>query len=326
MKARSVCHVINGSIEKSSRVFTQSKLDNGMVLDCTKVISFSFLYQKPKARIYVFHQHAMLVNLIFFYIRCVFLSNKQRPEIIFDIHDLNELKGKGTFRNHVYCAFHSTTEKIVFMLPELRFMTVSRGLSKLLFIKYGKSAFVNPNICQPINTWSESVSEKKITNRVVYFGQLNASRLPLKTIEKLESKGFSVDVFGVFKGHESVKYQAELEKRYPSCYKGEYRADNIQKLISLYKFSILSIDSTKLNIRYCLPNKLFQSLSVGLPCIISPNLREINIRFKGQGIISMNEVTVFSEVQSLNYNDYYKKVANQYLQFIFNGLSSNEKK
>ena len=119
---------------------------------------------------------------------------------------------------------------------------------------------------------------------MVYFGQINEERLPVEYIEKIVQRGFAIDLFGSFESA-SEAYKDYIAKNISVEYRGEFNAAEIQSKLVQYKYSLICIESERSNIRFCCPNKLFQSLSVGVPCIVSNCLKEIIIRFKDKYVI-----------------------------------------
>jgi len=312
MTKKKVCHILKSSINNSSRVYSQKELDGGTFLDKSSLINFALLFTKPASNIYVFHQHAMLINLILFYFKCTFISIPKRPRIVFDVHDLNECKGPFLSKHFFHYIIHMSAEYVAFILPNITFMTVSKGLSRVLFKRYKKTVLVVPNLCKPV----VFNNENKHCRKVIYFGQINERRIPISFIKNLNDIGFEVDLYGVFSGEGADQYKSTLRDLYPGSYKGSYNANNIQNIVSQYHFSLLYIKSNKVNIRFCLPNKLFQSLSVGVPCIISPELHEVNLTFRGKGVFTFPDLDLTKEKMKFNYRVYYDSFSSRYLRFL----------
>jgi len=307
------CHIIKGQLKKSSRVLNQSQIDGFDVYQKNKLIELRLLFAKPKHQIYIFHQHAMLCNLILFYLIHVLFS-RRKVKIIFDIHDLNELKVNRILLSKLFWCIHELNEKIAFNLP-IGYMTVSKGLSRILYRKNGKNVFILSNICQPFCNGDYNSSK---LDKLVYFGQVNEERLPIDYIKKLVDKGYQIDLFGTLDSAGKV-YLGYINENANVEFKGEFDAGDIQKIISVYKFSLLCICSKRSNIRFCCPNKLYQSLSAGIPCVISNCLKEVMIRFNKKFVVDFESFllgNVDVSVSPQDYLDIYKECSEQYLKFL----------
>ncbi|WP_153445957.1 glycosyltransferase family protein [Vibrio algicola] len=289
-----IFHIYKGDASISSRLHFQKTIPTikkHKIVDNLKYLDFKLFKYSGDNSVFIFHQHAMLLNLIMVYFFCMVKMIKVR--IVFDVHDLNEIKYNKTVKSYVFFSMIFALEFIVFKLPGVRFITVSKGLSRLLWLKYNKKVPVVYNMSDDIDLLS--CCKYNNQKRIVYFGQINQNRLPLDLLVELLSGGYSVDIYGYFSGCTS-SYEFEFERLKNECklmFKGRYSPDNIGDLIRVYDFSLIYFDDDRLNIKFCMPNKLLQSLSLGVPVIISEGLFEIYNTLSLSGFIySFDDLTL----------------------------------
>ncbi len=290
-----IYHICRGNAEFSSRVILQKNFINGTkqtVIDNLPYVCLNLYKKHNEGDVFIFHQHAMLINLMIFYFFTKIINRKSDVLIIFDIHDLNEMKYNYTLKGYVYYILLALLEFIVFKL-DVKFMTVSNGLSKILYKTYGvvvPSVYNIPLIkCHQSST--SIVNKKQNKPKLVYFGQINQNRLPIEVINGFLANS-KLDVYGYFSG-ESEEYLAEfnsLKEHENFRFFGKYKPNDVSFLLKNYDFSVVILNDKRLNIRYCMPNKLFQSLSCDVPVIASNNLFEISLSFSSSGyVISVND-------------------------------------
>ncbi|MCC3799629.1 hypothetical protein IB294_04000 [Vibrio parahaemolyticus] len=281
-----IYHICRGDAEFSSRVILQKNFIEGTkqaVIDKLPYVCINLYKKHKEGDVFIFHQHAMLINLMIFYFFTKIINRKSDVVIIFDIHDLNEMKYNFTLKGYVYYISLALLEFIVFKL-DVKFMTVSNGLSKILYKTYG---VVVPSVYNiPLITCHQSSNPIVNKPELVYFGQINQNRLPIEVINRLLANS-KLDVYGYFSG-ESEEYLAEfnsLKAHENFRFLGKYKPNEVSFLLKNYDFSIVILNDKRLNIRYCMPNKLFQSLSCDVPVIASNNLFEIGLSFSSSGYV-----------------------------------------
>lgn len=292
-----VHHFYRGAHQLSSRLNNQLKFDEGVVFDNSRFFEFDIFKNVEEKGVYIFHQHVMLLNLIFFYCYAKF-KGYENIRIIFDAHDLNEIKVKNRFVSYIYYAIFVILESAVFKL-DIKYMTVSKGLSRVLFLKYGKKVHFVPNV-EKFNPLSIKARSSEI--KAIYFGQINEERFPISLMSTLIKAGILIDVYGYLSGETSCyrDYFYEQSRQGVIHFKGKYSPDNINIILKDYDLSLLYFPSNRLNLRYCLPNKLLQSISSGVPCLISDNLVEAKFAFgKSKMVINFNEIADF---RYINFN------------------------
>jgi hypothetical protein len=280
-------HFVRSDFKKSSRVVSQLFLDKGRVISEMKLFDFFNIIREVKKSTentnFIFHQQRSLVNLLAAVLLRFIMRRKVR--IIYDIHDLNERKSDVSFKSLLALFVFGTVEKIV-INKDILLLTVSDGLANIIEEKYNKRPVVfysipNNDIAYAQPSSNISIKEKKIA----YFGVFKRDRLPIVKLKQLVDLGFSIDLYGRFVNDTDwVKELIEFENNVESVnFKGSYKPETISKLIKSYCATLMIFDSDKLNIKYCMPNKLFQSAYSRVPCIISDNLEDVQSTFKETG-------------------------------------------
>lgn len=266
----------------------QMSLDGGEAIDLLPLIAFSTIIKLAKTRqsgdIFIFHQQRCLLNLLLFYLLAGVLSN-ERVNIIYDIHDLHERKTLRSLKLKVSFWLFFSLEFLVFKIP-IRYMTVSRGISLIYYKRFKKKVAVVRNIPSPSNPLSP-VAQRVGERVLVYFGAINEKRLPLETVRFFVEKGYKIDIYGKYiAANDGFREDLEsLVGKRGGKYCGSYTPGNLGGKLDGYSASLMIFDDSLLNIRYCLPNKLFQSIDMRLPCIVSPNLYESKLIFKNTGFV-----------------------------------------
>ncbi|WP_375321591.1 hypothetical protein [Aliivibrio logei] len=294
-----VIHLYRGDSTLSNRLQSQIALDDGIIIDNVRYLSIVSIYhiiRKYSNSTLIVHQQSNLLNLLFI---CLLNFVFQRNiNIIYDIHDLIELKSKG-YKARVALFLSFIFESIVFRL-NIKFLTVSSGLSRVLYCKYKRSVSVYYSMPNPKHITYQEDDKKEET--IVYFGIINETRLSIEVIEKICNAGIKLDIYGYF-SRESIEYQLEIKKlidRGVIQLKGKYKPDNIGNIVSKYPVSLMLFESNSINIRYCLPNKLFQSISSGVPCVILDNLFEVNLKFKKTGGVVLLDDFLTKRIKKVN--------------------------
>lgn len=267
----------------------QMSLDGGEAIDLLPLIAFpaiiKLIRRMQSGDVFIFHQQRCLLNLLFFYLLASILS-KAKINIVYDIHDLHERKAFKSFKLWMSFWLFFSLEFIAFKIP-IKYMTVSRGISLIYYKRFRKKVAVVRNIPsdhpKPLGSMVQS-HEKQV---LVYFGAINEKRLPLETVRAFIEKGYKIDVYGKYiDAKDGFRESLEcLIGKGGGGFCGSYTPSNLGEKLCRYSASLMVFDDSLVNIRYCLPNKLFQSIEMGLPCIVSPNLYEAKLAFKGTGFV-----------------------------------------
>lgn len=235
------------------------------------------LLSRRECDLLIFHMQSSLPYLFFALLVASLVGSACR--FVYDIHDLNELPRQGRLYLKLRYGAFVFLEFLVFRLSRVGLMTVSKGLSRVYFRRYGRSPAVVYNIPKP-GEQGRSVGD---SNRqgVVYFGLIDKVRIPLEVLEEVAASNTVISVYGIVRETDPAYLDVfnGLVKRGLVAFKGPYSPSDLGFLYG-YAWSLLLFEEGELNIRYCLPNKLFQSLSAGVPCLCSPGLFEVGTVFK----------------------------------------------
>ena len=228
---------------------------------------------------FVFHAQSSLPLLLLSYLLRRFFGGRDAL-FVYDIHDLHEggepyrtLGEKiryGFFRHHILALL----ERIVLGLRGVRALTVSSGLSRTTADWYGCPApAVVHSAMYPRRDASELQAMPRHAKALLFFG--TPERLPVDLIDAIGAAGLELHLYGRFKGREGVEEQ--LGRALPDHVKvfGEYSPDDLD-FVGTYPYLLLFKPSDRrLNFRYSLPNKMFQSLGYGVSLILSENFEEM---------------------------------------------------
>lgn len=265
----------------------QLKWDLGAVIDVDDSsaikadhypLSCSTLFVLLRKRLFstlVFHMQSSVPYLLFALIVRFLLRSP--VAFVYDIHDLNEWPPAGSaYMRFRFCVFW-VLERIV--IPRLgTVITVSRGLSLIYYKRYGRSLLVVYNA--PAAPPERSLRQDRRAG-LVYFGLIDQTRLPSHTVDAIAETGMVLDVYGVVQ-EEEREYLSWLDQRARDGrirLMGRYGADGLE-FLSKYMFALLVYEEGEVNVRYCLPNKVFQAALYGLPCVVSRGLVECRLMFR----------------------------------------------
>jgi hypothetical protein len=225
----------------------------------------------------------MLPLLISTYLISKFF-NLKNLKFVYDIHDIFELNENSAWWRPIAVKIYNPLEAIAFRL-KITFITVSQGLSNHYSKIFGRVPLVVHSIPQFSR---DDIPTGRVLGdplRIVYFGQIKEERMPVEALKYLVEKNCCCDLYGYFSKNSSSDWQNQilnLVRKSGGQYHGRYSPDNLN-FLKCYDFSLMIFPSDRVNIRCCLPNKLFQSLLAGVPCIISDNLFEVRSLFGETG-------------------------------------------
>ena len=233
----------------------------------------------------VFHMQSALPYLLFSLVIKKF--NRINISYVYDMHDLHE-KDRSSIRSLFRYYILAGMEKLC-IASNVQVLTVSKGLAAVCMVRYHKRAKVVRNIKLGSTTQersSKAADRPCDLRRLIYFGLLDPERLPITTIKSLSDGGFSLAVFGSFReGRDrNLEYEGEFENSVKNGlmeYFGKYSPSDMS-FLSGRALSVMPFESADLNIRYCLPNKLFQSLWQRVPCLVSRGM--IEARYLGKSL------------------------------------------
>ena len=310
--SNNVLHFYRADAKKSSRINSQIKLDGGEVLDEMKLLDPVVLYalfkKSSEGDVFVFHQQSSLINLALCFSLNIFMK---KVILVYDIHDILEFSNRPRMKDKVSFVVFSVLEGFFFK-SRVNILTVSDGLSRIFYLKYNRSPKVFYNIPQVSISLNDEF-DASYNGSCVYFGLINELRLPIDLLEFFKKNRLVLDVYGIF--FTNQQYQDvfnDFVREKVIRYLGEYEPDNIVNIVSKYTFSIIYIPDERVNIRFCLPNKLFQSLFSGVRCVISNNLSEVKLKFAATG-----SVLTLSELKDCDLTVFYdSKVANEKIELL----------
>lgn len=167
-------------------------------------------------------------------------------------------------------------ERLVCSVPNVRLMTVSEGLKKIILKKIpGKAIHVVYSIPDPGELTPFTHQDSHDKTDLVFFGL--GDRAPIKMLEYLKGNKIKLDIYGRDMPLAITEYANTNSQ--PIRFLGEYNPSDMS-FLRKYKYLILVSDKTQDNFRFSLPNKLFQALSYGLTPILSPVFEEAINLFK----------------------------------------------
>lgn len=266
-----IIHVTKVPLERSSRIVSQIDLFPGN----SEVIYLDSFYKSIKCLLriknhtIVFHQQASLVAMLITIVFNFILRNKNN--IIYDMHDLVIFDYAGFYMRLRAC-FIFILEKVV-MLSNVKVITVSYGLAKVIKKKYNKQALVVYNF--PQNYKGKSTTNKEVgLNSVVscYFGIIDEKRIPLKFFEKISILTHKpVDIYGYISPVSKFTFDGVDFL----SFKGHFNPKDMEFLKNYNLLVFVTDKKLNLNYKYCMPNKVFQAVENGLDLLVSDFFEEI---------------------------------------------------
>jgi hypothetical protein len=216
------------------------------------------------------------------------------------MHDLAEPNPRMRITGLIYCRLSRIMEYWV-AKSNVQILTVSQGLAKNLEKRTNPRLPISIVYNIPKYTEASKKSFESIiaSNKLVYFGQITPDRINFDAVNRFVPLGYVIDIYGYFSGcTEDFEHKllAVISKN-GGQYFGAYKPGD-DSFLSGYLGCILVYESSLENIRYCMPNKLFQSLSAGLVCIVSDNLVEASETFcKTNFVISFSKLVRFQDLE-----------------------------
>jgi hypothetical protein len=148
--------------------------------------------------------------------------------------------------------------------------TVSYGLVDALQQDYG----IKAHLIRSMPTYEDKhvVPVDKNVIRIVHHGSANADRLlgeTIKLVEKLE-KRFTLDLYLVGNSDDILKLKQMAGNNPAIRFHEPVTFDRLIGTLNQYDIGIFFWEPTTFNIKYCLPNKLFEFIQARLMIISTP--------------------------------------------------------
>ncbi len=267
----SIYHVTKVPLERSSRVLSQIDLaySESKVIFLDDFFAKMKFILKIKGETIIFHQQASLLAMILTIIFNIIKNNQNN--IVYDMHDLVIFDYAGIYMRLRACLIF-ILEKTA-MLFNIKVITVSHGLAKVIKKRYNKDALVVYNF--PKNYVLGSVGEKNSKSDFInpcYFGIIDEKRIPLKLFEEISKKSLKkIDVYGYINSISKFSF-SNLDFL---NYKGKFSPENMGFLKEYNLLLFVTDKSLNLNYKYCMPNKVFQAVNNGLDLLVSDFFEEI---------------------------------------------------
>lgn len=281
-----VVHVCIPNTARGSRVHAQLLLDHGRISLLPGVWpgirNLLLTWRNPQPATFVFHQHTSLAMLM---VNIAVSKVLRRPHrFVLDLHDLAETQPTMGPGMRLYTSVMRRLE-VVAARGGCQLLTVSQGLARIITRNTGRETAVFMNI--PTNSKDEVDVRRSVRNRACYFGVVTPQRFDLASLRALAGTGMQVDLWGRLPQGlypDFCKHLLSEVHRSGGSFRGEYLPDDTTFLDD-YGWSLMLFKVDNLNLRYCLPNKLFQSLNHHVACLVSPELQEIKDLFGETGAV-----------------------------------------
>lgn len=198
------------------------------------------------------------------------LKEKQKAKLVFDIRDFypREFEKYFLFRfleaSYRKAVFNNLLEKCDAVA------TVSYGLVDALEQDYGIKAHLVRSM--PMFENHPVVPVKENVIRIVHHGSANADRLlgeTIKLVEKLD-KRFTLDLYLVGNSNDILKLKQIAGNNSAIRFNDPVPFDCLIGTLNQYDIGIFFWEPTTFNIKYCLPNKLFEFIQARLMIISTP--------------------------------------------------------
>lgn len=198
------------------------------------------------------------------------LKEELKTKLVFDIRDFypREFEKYFWFRfleaNYRKAVFNSLLKKCDVVY------TVSHGLVDALKQDYGINAHLIRSMPMFENQPVKPVKDDTI--RIVHHGSANADRLLGETINlvgKLD-KRFTLDLYLVGNSNDILKLKQMAGDNTAIRFNDPVPFDRLISTLNQYDIGIFFWEPTTFNIKYCLPNKLFEYIQARLMIISTP--------------------------------------------------------
>ncbi|MEQ8535497.1 MAG: glycosyltransferase [Imperialibacter sp.] len=165
------------------------------------------------------------------------------------------------------------------------------------------------------NFFREEFSISPKSRIFLYQGALFRGRgleVLLEAFRRLDESKYSLIIMGYGPMQEHIQTQALLHKNI--FFKQAVHPDVVLSHTSSADFGISLIENTCLSYYYCLPNKLFEYLMAGVPCIVSdlPEMRKV-VETWSAGIVCMDMLvdsvlSAISKTDDFYFGGFYEKL------------------
>jgi hypothetical protein len=294
-------HVCSPRTSNGSRVFAQleSASEGAVVTVKPHTIADASLLSRvmhSRQNTYIFHEPNTLPLLLV----CLLLSLicRRKHKFVYDMHDLRELGVSENIRGKCGAAMYIALEWLIAKLG-IPFLTVSKGLAANAARRYGQLPVLFYNSPQKL---VPDRAMRPAAPSVVYFGIIHEKRLPHALLANCLASKIQVDIYGKLNKATDAEWfdrVINIISATGGSYKGSYSPQDLTFLKN-YSYSLLYFPDERLNFRYAMPNKLFQSLHYGLRCLVSPNMQEAIEEFGPLGAVM--ELDESSDVAALLQN------------------------
>lgn len=318
---RRVVHLIKRDVAKSSRVLMQCYwYSNSIVLHKgrrpakgIKVFKLTLLGVVKAAiagrNVFVVHEQGALWYL--WVARIISFLAKNKNVFVFDIHDILE---RVTWRKVGFYYFiknrvNLILERLTLRDSAIRLVTVSAGLSNLYYLRCGRMPSVVRNVPSPIDLKDNGSIRKDINNLkepFVYFGF--ASRFPFKLLPIVDALGERIFYYGPNIGDsknfvDSMRLDSEFHELLNShrdliVERGEFVQEELKGILGRHRFLLICDNENTDNIKWSLPNKIFQALAAGLKVVACGNFEEARDFFRPLAdlVLFVNDPAVNREI------------------------------
>lgn len=198
------------------------------------------------------------------------LKEKHKAKLFFDVRDFYPREFEKYF---MFRLLEASYRKSVFnnLLEKCDDVaTVSCGLVDALEKEYSIKAHLIRSVPSFENQSVRPVKENIV--RIVHHGSANADRLlgeTIKLVGKLE-KRFTLDLYLVGNSNDIMKLKQIACDNPAIKFHDPVSFDNLISRLNQYDIGIFFWEPTTFNIKYCLPNKLFEFIQARLMIISTP--------------------------------------------------------
>lgn len=217
--------------------------------------------------------HKQFACVILNDIEAFYLAEKysQKSHMIFDAHEYypRVLDNSLAWRIFHKLAVTQLCKKIISTCSEM--MTVAPTIAAKYQSKFGKKTTVVMNVPYYQNLQPMWVSKSVI--KLVHHGGAAQARHLESMIEMMDHVDgrFTLDLYLVGKGNYIDKIYKMASKRKNIVWKSPVSMHNLSTALNSYDLGIFLVPPTTFNLKYCLPNKLFEFIQARLGIAIGPS-------------------------------------------------------